>query len=160
MRTPLITREGFQKLKAELDHLWRVERPEITEKVAWAASLGDRSENADYKENKRKLRSIDRRVRYLSKQIENLKVVDYGPEQEGKVFFGAWVEVENEDGETKTFRIAGYDEIFDRNDYISIDTPMARALVGKAVDDEVLVRTPEGEKIWYVNSITYQSDPK
>lgn len=158
MRTPLITREGFQKLKQELDHLWRVERPEITEKVTWAASLGDRSENADYQENKRKLRSIDRRVRYLSKQIEKLKVVDYAPEQEGKVFFGAWVEVEDEEGEIKRFRIAGYDEIFDRKDYISIDTPMARALVGKSLDDEVTVRTPEGEKIWYILSISYQED--
>ncbi len=158
MRTPLITREGFIKLKEELDHLWRVERPEITEKVTWAASLGDRSENADYQENKRKLRSIDRRVRYLSKQIEKLKVVDYSPEQEGKVFFGAWVEVEDEAGNTKTFRIAGYDEIFNRKDYISIDTPMARALVGKSVDDEVVVRSPEGERVWYINSIRYSSE--
>jgi transcription elongation factor GreB len=158
MRTPLITREGFIKLKEELDHLWRVERPEITEKVTWAASLGDRSENADYQENKRKLRSIDRRVRYLSKQIEKLKVVDYSPEQEGKVFFGAWVEVEDEEGNIKTFRIAGYDEIFDRKDYISIDTPMARALVGKSVDDEVVVRSPEGERVWYINSIRYSSE--
>jgi transcription elongation factor GreB len=156
MRTSIITREGYLKLKEELDHIWRVERPEITEKVAWAASLGDRSENADYKENKRKLRQIDRRVRYLSKQIENLKVVDYSPEQEGKVFFGAWVEVESEDGDVKQFRIAGYDEIFDRNDYISVDTPMARALIGKEVDDEVSVNAPDGETLWYINKISYQ----
>lgn len=156
MRTPLITRDGFLKLKKELDTLWRVERPEITEKVTWAASLGDRSENADYKENKRKLREIDRRVRYLSKQIEKLKVVDYGAEQEGKVFFGAWVEVENENGDSKCFRIVGYDEIFDRNDFISIDTPMARALIGKEVDDEVIVKSPEGDRIWLVNSINYR----
>ena len=156
MRTSIITREGYIKLKEELDHIWRVERPEITEKVAWAASLGDRSENADYKENKRKLRQIDRRVRYLSKQIENLKVVDYSPEQEGKVFFGAWVEVESEDGDVKQFRIAGYDEIFDRNDYISVDTPMARALIGKEVDDEVSVNAPDGETLWYINKISYQ----
>lgn len=156
MRTAIITREGYLNLKEELDHIWRVERPEITEKVAWAASLGDRSENADYKENKRKLRQIDRRVRYLSKQIERLKVVDYAPEQEGKVFFGAWVEVENEEGDIKQFRIAGYDEIFDRNDYISVDTPMARALIGKAVDDEVSVHAPEGDTLWYINKISYQ----
>ncbi|GAA3940776.1 transcription elongation factor GreB [Litoribacillus peritrichatus] len=158
MRTAIITREGYLKLKQELDYLWRVERPEITEKVTWAAGLGDRSENADYQENKRKLRSIDRRVRYLSKQIENLKVVDYSPQQEGKVYFGAWVEVEDEEGERKKFRIAGYDEIFERMDYISVDTPMARALIGKEVDDEVMVRSPEGERYWSVVSITYPSD--
>lgn len=157
MKTAIITREGYLKLKEELDHLWRVERPIITEKVAWAASLGDRSENADYKENKRKLREIDRRVRYLSKRIEQIKVVDYAPEQEGKVFFGAWVEVENEDGEEKRLRIVGYDEIFFGNkDYISIDSPMARALLKKEVDDEVVVRTPEGETLWFVTAIDYE----
>ena len=92
MKTPLITRKGYLKLKQELDFLWREERPEITRKVTWAASLGDRSENADYQYNKKKLREIDRRVRYLRKCLENLKVVDYDSQQEGKVFFGAWVE--------------------------------------------------------------------
>ena len=129
MRTQLITREGYDKLKQELDYLWREERPEVTKKVTWAASLGDRSENADYQYNKKRLREIDRRVRYLTKCLEQLKIVDYSPQQEGKVFFGAWVEVENEDGETKRFRIVGYDEIFGRKDYISIDAPMARALL-------------------------------
>lgn len=158
MKTAIITREGYLKLKEELDHLWRVERPIITEKVAWAASLGDRSENADYKENKRKLREIDRRVRYLSKRIEQIKVVDYSPQQEGKVFFGAWVEVENEDGEEKRVRIVGYDEIFfGIKDYISIDSPMARALLKKEVDDEVVVRTPEGESVWFVTAIEYKA---
>ena len=109
MRTQLITREGYDKLKQELDYLWREERPEVTKKVTWAASLGDRSENADYQYNKKRLREIDRRVRYLTKCLEQLKIVDYSPQQEGKVFFGAWVEVENEDGETKRFRIVGYD---------------------------------------------------
>ena len=98
MKTPLITRKGYLKLKQELDFLWREERPEITRKVTWAASLGDRSENADYQYNKKKLREIDRRVRYLRKCLENLKVVDYDSQQEGKVFFGAWVEIENEAG--------------------------------------------------------------
>ena len=100
-------------------------------KVAWAASLGDRSENADYQYNKKRLREIDRRVRYLRKCLEELGIVDYAPAQEGKVFFGAWVEVENDEGETKRFRIVGYDEIFERKDYISIDSPMARALLKK-----------------------------
>lgn len=155
MKTPLITRAGHEALKAELDHLWRVERPDTTAKVSWAASLGDRSENADYQYNKKRLREIDRRVRYLRKCIEDLKIVDYSPVQEGKVFFGAWVEIENDEGEIKRFRIVGYDEIFDTKDYISIDSPMARALVKKEVGDEAVVRTEAGEFVWYVNSIEY-----
>ncbi|QXH54163.1 GreA/GreB family elongation factor [Pseudomonas fakonensis] len=102
------------------------------------------------------LREIDRRVRYLRKRLEDVKVVAYAPEQEGRVFFGAWVEIENDDGEQLTFRIVGYDEIHGRNDYISIDSPMARALLKKGQDDEVRVQTPTGEATWYVNSIRYQ----
>lgn len=156
MKTPLITRVGYNALKEELDHLWRVERPDVTQKVSWAASLGDRSENADYQYNKKRLREIDRRVRYLRKCLEDLKIVDYSPVQEGRVFFGAWVEIENEYGEKKRFRIVGYDEIFNTKDYISIDSPMARALVKKQVDDEAVVKTEAGEFIWYINRIEYQ----
>lgn len=157
MRAKLITREGFNALQKELDYLWREHRPEITKKVQWAASLGDRSENADYQYNKKLLREIDRRVRYLRRCLADLNVVDYGPEQEGRVFFGAWVDVENEDGESKRFRIVGYDEIFDRKDYISIDTPMARALLKKEVDDEVEVKTPKGSAYWVITAITYET---
>jgi len=153
--TPLITRQGYELLKLELDELWRVERPDITRKVTWAAGLGDRSENADYQYNKQRLREIDRRVRYLRKCIENLKVVDYHPDQEGRVFFGAWVEVENEAQETLRFRIVGYDEIFQNPAYISIDSPMARALLKKQVDEEVEVTTDTGTQLWYINSIQY-----
>ncbi|UJF22403.1 transcription elongation factor GreB [Shewanella sp. HL-SH5] len=156
MRTAIVTREGFEKLQQELHFLWREERPEITKKVAWAASLGDRSENADYQYNKKRLREIDWRVRYLRKAIENLKVVDYSPEQEGKVFFGAWVEIENDDGQQLTLRVVGYDEIFGRKNYISIDSPMARALLKKEVDDEAIVSTPDGDKCWYINKIFYR----
>ena len=124
--------------------------------MVWAASLGDRSENADYQYNKKLLREIDRRVRYLRKRLEDMRVVQYSPEQEGRVFFGAWVEIENEDGDLKKFRIVGYDEIYGRNDYISIDSPMARALLKKEEGDEVIVNTPEGEKLWFVNSIVYE----
>lgn len=155
MKTPLITRQGFEKLKQELDQLWREERPETTKKVSWAASLGDRSENADYQYNKKRLREIDRRIRYLRKSIENLKVIDFHPDQLGKVYFGAWVEVESEEGECKKFRIVGYDEIFGRKDYISIDSPMARALLGKQVSDEVIVKTEKSEIEWYINDIKY-----
>jgi len=156
MRTPLITRQGYEKLKLELDDLWRIERPEVTKIVSWAASLGDRSENADYQYNKKRLREIDRRVRYLLKCMDKLKIVDYHPEQEGKIFFGAWVDIENDASETKRFRIVGYDEIFDRKDYISVDSPMARALLKKEVDDEAMVKTKAGVFTWYVNSIEYE----
>lgn len=156
MSTKIITRGGHEALKKELDYLWREHRPDITQKVAWAASLGDRSENADYQYNKKLLREIDRRVRYLRKRLEDMRVVQYSPEQEGRVFFGAWVEIENEAGDLKKFRIVGYDEIYGRNDYISIDSPMARALLKKEEGDEVLVNTPGGEKLWFVNSIVYE----
>ncbi|MGV8002353.1 transcription elongation factor GreB [Photorhabdus temperata subsp. temperata] len=155
MKTKLITREGYNKLKEELDYLWREERPEVTKKVTWAASLGDRSENADYQYNKKRLREIDRRVRYLTKSLEELRCVDYSPQQDGRVFFGAWVEIENDQGESKRFRIVGYDEIFGRKDYISIDSPMARALLKKEVGDSAIVYTPTGEVLWYVNEIEY-----
>lgn len=156
MKTNLVTREGYNKLKEELDYLWKEHRPEITKKVTWAASLGDRSENADYTYNKRLLRQIDRRVRYLRKRFSEIQIVDYSPQQDGKVFFGAWVEIENEQGEVKKFRIVGPDEIYGRNDYISIDSPMARALLKKEVDDEFVVRTPEGDREWFVNAISYE----
>lgn len=145
----------MKNLEQELDYLWRTERPEVTKKVSWAAALGDRSENADYQYNKKRLREIDRRVRYLRKCIEDLNVVEYAPVQEGKVFFGAWVSIENEAGETKRFRIVGYDEIFGNNDYISIDSPMARALIKKQVDDEVVVVTEAGRFEWYITAIEY-----
>ena len=160
MKTPLITRKGYLKLKQELDFLWREERPEITRKVTWAASLGDRSENADYQYNKKKLREIDRRVRYLRKCLENQKVVDYDSQQEGKVFFGAWVEIENEAGKVMELRLVGYDEIFGRKDYISIDSPMARALLGKEEDDEFVVKTETGTKEWWINRIWYDATDK
>lgn len=156
LSTKIITQAGHEALKKELDYLWREKRPDTTQKVAWAASLGDRSENADYQYNKKLLREIDRRVRYLRKRLEDMRVVAYSPEQEGRVFFGAWVEVENEEGELKRFRIVGYDEIYGRNDYISIDSPMARALLKKEVGDEAVVPTPGGEMLWFVNSISYE----
>lgn len=155
MNTPLITRAGFIKLQQELNYLWRTERPEITAKVTWAASLGDRSENADYKENKRRLREIDRRIRYLKKRMDQLDIIDPSPQQAGKVFFGACVELESEHGEQLMVKIVGYDEIFGEKNTISIDAPMARALLKKQVDDEVLVTTPAGSVYWAILSINY-----
>lgn len=155
MKTQLITKQGFEKLKAELDHLWRKERPEVTKIVSWAASLGDRSENADYQYNKKRLREIDRRVRFLRKTIDDIKIIEYDPQQEGKIFFGARVELEDEDGNTLSFRIVGPEEIYGEKDYISIDSPMARACLGKQVDDEIVVQIPSGKKEWYVIGIDY-----
>ena len=160
MRTDLITREGFEALQHELNYLWREKRPDVTAKVAWAASLGDRSENADYQYNKKLLRETDRRIRFLRKRLEVLKIVDYSPQQEGKVFFGAWVEIENEQEEILRFRIVGPDEIYGRKDYISIDSPMARALLKKSLDDEAEVSTPAGKKHWYITAIHYPKPEK
>ena len=155
MKTNLITREGYEALQKELDHLWREKRPDVTKKVAWAASLGDRSENADYHYNKKLLREIDRRVRYLRKRLEEIRVVDYSPQQDGKVFFGAWVTIENEEGDELHLRIVGPDEIYDRKDYISIDSPMARALLKKRVDDEFEVELPGGRHGFAIVAVGY-----
>jgi transcription elongation factor GreB len=155
VKSNLITRAGYRKLQEELDYLWRDKRPKITAIVSWAASLGDRSENGDYTFNKRILREIDRRTRYLMKRLEALKVIDYSPQQDGKVFFGATVEIENEEGEIISFKIVGPDEIYNTKDFISIDSPMARAMIKKEVDDEFYVQTPTGNKEWFINKIDY-----
>ncbi len=155
LKTKLITREGYNALKAEHDELWFKKRPEVTKVVTWAASLGDRSENADYQYSKRQLRQIDSRIRYLRKRLEDLQIVDYSPQQAGKVFFGAWVEIEDDEGQVLKFRIVGPDEIYGRTDYISIDAPMARALLKKQIDDSFVVQTPTGAKEWFVVDIQY-----
>lgn len=155
-RSNYITRMGWQKLDQELKFLWKDERPKVTQAVSDAAALGDRSENAEYIYGKRRLREIDRRVRFLSKRLEVLQIVDYHPSQEGKVFFGAWVELENEEGETKQHRIVGTDEFDPAKNWISIDSPVARALIGKQVDDEIIVETPMGKVTLYINNIWYE----
>ncbi len=152
----MITPEGMEKLKEELDHLWRIKRPETTAKVSWAASLGDRSENADYHYNKKRLREIDKRLLYLRRCIENFKVITYHPHQEGKVMFGAWVEIENQNGLKKRLRIVGYEELIGRKDVISIDSPIAQALLKKEVGDEVLVKTPAASFTWKIHKIEYE----
>jgi transcription elongation factor GreB len=152
----LLTAEGYQRLQDELNDLVRKERPEITKIVSWAASLGDRSENADYIYNKRKLREIDRRIRYLTKLFEVAHKVEYSSEQDGKAYFGAWVELENDEGETTIFRIVGDEEIYGRKDYISLQAPIAKACLGKSVNEEIIVNTPKGKSIWYVTNIYYK----
>ena len=151
----MITPEGMENLKKELNDLWRIERPETTRKVSWAASLGDRSENADYHYNKKRLREIDRRLLYLRKCIDNFKVIEYHPHQEGKVMFGAWVEIENNRGLKKRLRIVGYEELIGNKDYISIDSPIAQALLKKQVGDEVEVITPAATLTWKIHKIEY-----
>ena len=151
-----ITRQGWNELDQELKFLWKEERPKVTQAVSDAAALGDRSENAEYIYGKRRLREIDRRVRFLTKRLEVLQIVDYNPKQEGKVFFGAWVELENEDGEIKQYRIVGCDEFAPAKNWISIDSPVARALIGKTLDEEVRVEIPSGFITLYVNKIWYE----
>lgn len=150
-----ITREGWDRLDKELKYLWKDERPRVTRAVSEAAALGDRSENAEYIYGKKRLREIDRRVRFLMKRLEDLTIVYPEKQQEGKVYFGAWVTLLNEHDQEVTYRLVGPDEWDVKKGEISIDSPMARALIGKQVDDEVIVKTPEGEreleviKIWY-----------
>lgn len=140
-----ITPEGHALMQAELKHLWKVERPQVTKKVSEAAAQGDRSENAEYIYGKKQLREIDGRVRFLAKRLDELNIVDRVPPDTSRVFFGAWVTLEHEDGGTARYRIVGPDE-FDREaEYISIDSPVARALIGKKVDDEVDI--PRGSDI-------------
>lgn len=158
MNRKLLTAEGYQRLQDELNEIVRKERPEITKIVSWAASLGDRSENADYHYNKRKLRELDRRIRFLMKLFEVAQKIEYSPEQDGKAFFGAWVTLENDDNQTIRFRIVGDEEIYGHKEYISLQSPMAKACLGKSVDDEIHVQTPTGKKTWYISEIFYQKD--
>ncbi|MDM8349920.1 transcription elongation factor GreB [Pseudomonas sp. sp1636] len=153
--TPLITPEGEARLRAELHELWHVRRPQVTQSVSEAAAQGDRSENAEYTYGKKMLREIDSRVRFLSKRLESLKVVSSRPSDADKVYFGAWVTLEDEDGNQSRYRIVGPDELELKLNLISIDSPLARALIGKTLDAEVRVPTPAGEKTWYVSAIDY-----
>ncbi len=150
-----ITSEGFLALKRELDRLWSVERPKVTQEVAVAAAHGDRSENAEYIYGKKKLREIDRRVRFLTKRIESVTVVKPHKDQLGKVFFGAWFTIADEDDVESTYRIVGTDEVDLAKKKISVRSPLAQALLGKAEGDTVTVLRPKGPaevtvvKVWY-----------
>ena len=151
-----ITAEGAARLKAELDTLWRVERPQVTAAVAAAAAQGDRSENADYTYGKRRLREIDSRVRHLRRRLDGMVVVDQPPSDPRRVFFGAWVTLEDEDGQTRRHRIVGPDEFDRAPGYISLDAPLARALLGRALDDELQLQTPEGLRHYVIVDVTYE----
>ncbi|KXI30152.1 transcription elongation factor GreB [Paraglaciecola hydrolytica] len=155
-KTNYITRDGWEKLERELRFLWKDERPKVTQAVSEAAAMGDRSENAEYIYGKRRLREIDRRVRFLTKRMDELKVVYPSVQQEGKVFFGAWVELDDDLGNLLTYQLVGPDEFELRENKISIDSPMARALIGKQVDDEISVSTPSGIKSYFISAIYYK----
>ena len=141
----------------ELHQLWKVERPQVTQSVSEAAALGDRSENAEYIYGKKRLREIDRRVRYLSKRLEEMTVVSSVPDDTDKIFFGAYVDLEDEDGNELRYRLVGPDEIDPQRGYISIDSPMGKALLGKSNDSEITISTPTGEQTYWVLGIEYKA---
>ncbi|SIQ58938.1 transcription elongation factor GreB [Marinobacterium stanieri] len=146
--SPYITQEGYNQLTEELKYLWKVKRPEVTQAVKEAAAQGDRSENAEYIYGKKQLREIDRRVRYLSKRLEHIKVVDRAPDDQSRVFFGAWVTLVDEEDQERRYRIVGADEIDPAKGYISIDAPLSRQLLKKQVGDEVVIERPEQDELW------------
>ena len=154
--SPYITPEGAERLRRELDVLWRVRRPQVTRAVAEAAAQGDRSENAEYIYGKKQLREIDRRVRFLRKRLEQLIVVRERPSDPGRIFFGAWVRLEDQHGSEAVYRIVGPDEFDPDKGWISMDSPVARALLGRRVDDEVSVRLPQGSVDYVVLEIDYE----
>ena len=151
-----ITPQGAARLKHELDHLWRVLRPQVTQAVQEAAAQGDRSENAEYIYGKRQLREIDRRVRFLRQRLEGMVVVGSAPPDRTRVFFGAWVKVEDEAGAEAEYRIVGPDEFDAAPGYISMDSPLGRALMRKALDDEVKVELPGGVKVYVIVAVRYE----
>ena len=155
-RSNYITPEGAKCLRDELDYLWRIERPRVTQGVSDAAAEGDRSENAEYIYGKKRLREIDRRIRFLVKRLDDVQVVESQPDRQGKVFFGAWVRLENEDGDEFVYRIVGPDEFDIAKGFISMDSPMGRALLGKQEGDEVLVRRPAGAAIFTILDVGYR----
>jgi transcription elongation factor GreB len=154
--TAVITRDGFEKMKAELDHLWHTVRPEVVKALTAAAAEGDRSENAEYIYRKKQLGEIDRRARYLSKRIPVLRVVEAAPSNRNAVFFGASIELENvETGETLRYRIVGPDETDAKLGWISVDSPMAKAAMKKVVDDEFDAELPAGRLRFCIVSVAY-----
>ncbi len=151
-----ITPAGAARLRAELEQLWRVERPQVTAVVSAAAAQGDRSENADYTYGKKRLREIDSRVRFLRRRLDGMVVVDQPPSDHGRVFFGAWVTLEDDDGAEHRYRIVGPDEFGDQPGYISMDAPLARALLGKALDAQVALETGGLKRHYVIVAIDYE----
>ena len=142
-------------MRAELDELWRVERPRVTEAVTAAAAQGDRSENAEYTYGKKRLREIDRRVRHLRKRLDGMIVVEHAPSDQRRVYFGAWVELDSATGESTTVRVVGPDEFDMDPRYVSMDAPLGRGLLGRRLDDEVVLQLPGGAQRYVICSIRY-----
>ena len=155
-----ITAEGFRKLQDEFEHLWKVVRPKVTSEVSEAAALGDRSENAEYIYGKKRLREIDRRLRFLSKRLDALTVVHPSPDQEGRVYFGAWVTLEDANGEVTEYRLVGPDEFDIAAGKISIASPMGRALMGREAGEEFVLSRPKGPASFKVIAIHYVRGPE
>ena len=153
--SPYITPDGHKHLSEELSYLWKIKRPQVTQAVADAAAMGDRSENAEYIYGKKQLRQIDSRIRFLTKRLSELIVVDRIPEDTSRVFFGAWVEIEDSDGNVYRYRIVGPDEFDADRGFISIDSPMAKALLRRTEGEEVIVRRPDGTASFVLTSICY-----
>jgi transcription elongation factor GreB len=152
-----ITDEGYRRLREELDQLFRVERPRVVKGVADAAAEGDRSENAEYIYGKKKLREIDKRIEFLTKRVDVLTVVtEYPAHGTAKIFFGAWVDLVDDDGKQVCYRIVGADESDAQRGYISIESPVARALMGKNLGDQVSVIRPKGEVTFEISAIHYR----
>jgi len=151
-----ITPAGHARLRAELEQLWRVERPQVTAAVSAAAAQGDRSENAEYTYGKRRLREIDSRVRFLRQRLDGMVVVEQPPSDSRRVFFGAWVELEDAQGNLQRHRIVGPDEFDQAEGYISMDAPLAKALMGKELDAEITVSIAGQERRYIIVSIKYE----
>ena len=154
--SPYITRDGFEALSAELKALWK-RRTGVTRALTAAAAEGDRSENAEYIYRKKELREIDRRIRYLQKRLPDLKVVSEPPSNPNRVFFGAWVTLEDERGKESVYRIVGADEFNPASGWISMDSPMAIAVLKKTLDDEVQVETPAGTRCYVIIAVSYSA---
>lgn len=151
-----ITPEGERALKDELHELWKVKRPQVTQAVSEAAAQGDRSENAEYIYGKKQLREIDRRIRFLTKRLEGINVISTTPDDTSRIYFGAWVELEDEDGRHFRYRLVGPDEFDLTKGYLSIDSPLSQLLLRKKVGDEIEFERA-GLSNWYeIRSIRYQ----
>ncbi len=153
-----VTRLGYERLAAELEQLWKVERPRVTREVSEAAALGDRSENAEYLYGKKRLREIDRRIRFLSKRLDELVVVAAAPEQAGRVYFGAFVDLEDGAGERLSVRIVGADEFDVAAGRISMESPLGRALLGRREGDAFVVHRPKGAVEYTIVSVRYEAE--
>ena len=154
--TALITRAGHDKLKIELDHLWRERRPEVVRALAAAAAEGDRSENAEYTYRKKQLGEIDRRVRYLGKRLQSLKIGPDAPTDRKAIYFGAWIVLEDDNGTEHRYRIVGPDETDATLGWISIDSPLARTALRKRVDDEFSAELPGGRASFVIVDVSYE----